>query len=93
MSVPSPQALWRSVVAVAGRPDLWPVAAAMAWRLAPERWWRRRPPLPVPDAAYWDYRMTTAYGGEGSAGSFPSDVVEYLEWCAARRRRGRRALR
>ncbi len=67
--------------ALAWRPDLWPVAVVMAVRLAPERWWRRWPPLPVPDASYWRFRMTTAYGGSGDAVPPGKDVVEYLEWC------------
>jgi hypothetical protein len=76
--------------ALAGRPDLWPVAAVTAVRLAPERWWRRWPPLPVPDASYWRFRMTTAYGGSGDAVPAGKDVVEYLEWCReSHRARGR----
>lgn len=93
MSAPAPGALWRVVRAVAGRPDLWPVAAIVARRLAPRRWWRRWPPLPLPDGSYWRFRMTTAYGGEGEAGADPVDVVEYLEWCRTRRHQERRSLR
>jgi hypothetical protein len=58
----------------------------MAVRLAPARWWRRWPPLPLPDAAYWRFRMTTAYGGSGDAVPKARDLVEYLEWCRERRR-------
>ena len=75
------RALARAAVAVAGRPDLWAVAVVTAARLTPEGWWRRWPPLPVPDAAYWRFRMTTAYGGSGDAVPGGRDVLEYLEWC------------
>jgi hypothetical protein len=66
-------------VAVLVRPDLWPVAAAQALRLAPPGWWRRRPFLPLPDPDYVRFRLQTAYGtgGRPTAG----DVVAYLRWC------------
>jgi len=93
MSTPPLRALWQVARALADRPDLWPTAIIVARRLAPRRWWRRWPPLPLPDAAYWRFRMTTAYGGTGRAPATPADVVEYLEWCAESRRGERRALR
>ena len=93
MSAPPVRDLWRAARAVGGRPDLWPAAVVMAWRLAPQGWWRHWPPLPLPDAAYWRFRMTTAYGGAGNAAAAPADVVEYLEWCSTRRRRVRPPLR
>ncbi|MGH8982087.1 MAG: hypothetical protein ACRDWE_13900 [Acidimicrobiales bacterium] len=86
MRAASPGALWRAVRAVGPRPDLWRVALSVAWRLAPRRWWRRWPPLPVPDARYWRFRMTTAYGGDGDTAPRATDVVEYLEWCRESRR-------
>lgn len=76
--------LGRVALAVLRRPDLWRVAVVMAVRLVPPGWWRRWPPLPVPDAAYWRFRMTTAYGGSGDAVPDTRDVVEYLEWCRGR---------
>jgi hypothetical protein len=79
--------------AVALRPDLWFEAAAASVALAPHGWWRRWPPLPLPDPDYWRFRMQTAYGGDGDAPPEPDDVVDYLEWRRAGRRRGRRALR
>lgn len=83
------RALWRVAPAVVARPDLWIVALVMAVRLAPIGWWRRWPPLPVPDASYWRFRMTTAYGGTGDAVPPTKDVVEYLEWCRERHRPAR----
>ena len=66
--------------AVAARPRLWPVAAVQVLRLARPGWWRRWPPLPVPDPAYLRFRLQTAYGDPERAPD-PADVVVYLEWC------------
>jgi len=82
-----------AVGALVRRPHLWSVAVVTAVRLAPRGWWRRWPPVPWPDAEYWRFRMQTAYGGDGDAPPQPEDVVAYLEWCAQRWRRRRRALR
>ncbi|MDA8399069.1 MAG: hypothetical protein M0008_03325 [Actinomycetota bacterium] len=68
------------VVAVFRRPALWCTAILQVLRLARPGWWRRWPPFPTPDPAYWQFRMETAYG-TGSAFPEPGDVVEYLRWC------------
>ena len=68
------------VAALAVRPRLWPVAVAVAWRLAVPGWWRRWPPLPRPDPAYLRFRLQTAYG-DPSVPLQPVDVVAYLDWC------------
>lgn len=75
--------------ALSSRPGLWPEAVRTIARLAPDRWWRRPPFLPVPDDAYWRFRMQTAFGED--RGSHPSDrdIVDYLRWC----HRGRRSRR
>lgn len=83
----------RVASAVARRPDLWPVAVAVAWRLAPRGWWHRWPPLPYPDAAYWRFRMETAYGGQEVVAPESADVVTYLQWCRHRWRSTRQGLR
>ena len=75
------------VRAVAARPWLWPAAVVTSLRLAPRGWWRRWPPVPLPDPAYLRFRLVTNYGGDGSGDLDPADVVSYLEWC---RRAGRR---
>jgi hypothetical protein len=64
---------------VARRPSLWPTALVQAGRVAPARWWRRPPFLPVPDRAYLGFRLRTQYGTSGEPE--PGDLVTYLEWC------------
>ena len=70
-----------AVWAVAPRPRLWLEALAAAARLAPRGWWRRFPFLPLPDPAYWRFRMSTAFGEDWSGRPSAHDVVSYLEWC------------
>jgi hypothetical protein len=71
---------WPAVAAaVARRPRLWPAAAHQARRLAPRRWWRRRPFLPVPDRAWLRFRAETQYGDPEHPPT-PADVVAWLEW-------------
>ena len=70
-------------LALARRPDLWLTAA----RLVPPRWWRHRPPWPVPPAAYRRFRAETMYGRGGSLTA--EDLIRYLEWCRAMRRQER----
>ena len=48
-------------------------------RLAPRRWWARRPFLPVPDRAWLRFRMETQYGDPAHRPE-PDDVVAWLEW-------------
>jgi len=86
---PSPGALLGAAVAVGVRPWLWPAAVAEVARLAPPRWWRRWPPVPLPDGALWRFRMETAYGGSGDATPSAEDVVSFVAWCGAMRRWGR----
>jgi hypothetical protein len=69
-----------ALMAVAGRPRLWPVAVREARRLAPTGWWRRPPFLPLPPAAYRRFRMETMYGADDHL-PVPDDLVRWLEWC------------
>ena len=78
------QAIWVVVRA----PRLWPTALRVARAAAPNRWWRRRPFLPLPTRAYLDFRMTTQYG-DPRATPIGDDVVAYLEWCRAWHRAAR----
>lgn len=73
----------RAAVALVRRPDLW----AAAIRLVPRGWWRRWPPLPVPDRAYRNFRLETMYGRPDRMEA--DDLILYLEWCRAMRRRAR----
>ncbi len=72
-----------AVVAVLRHPSLWWTALRVLVRLVPRGWWRVRPHLPIPDAAYLRFRMVTAYGGDGTAPADPEDLVTYLRWCRA----------
>jgi len=70
-----------AVRAVALRPSLWPASLAAIGRLARPGWWHRYPFAPVPDAAYWRFRMETAFGKDWGGRPTPADVVDYLRWC------------
>jgi hypothetical protein len=67
------------LVAVLRRPSLWPTAVSTLAALAPDRWWRTPPFLPIPDRRVMDWRMTTAYGSPDTALD-AHDLVAYLEW-------------
>lgn len=66
-----------------------PRAARAALALRSRGWWRRPPFLPIPDPAYWKFRMETANGGEGDQAPSPQEVREVVDW-SARMRRARR---
>lgn len=70
----------KAVVAVVVRPWLWPVAVVQAWRLARPGWWRRWPPVPLPDPAYLRFRMQAMYG-DADREPEPADLLAYLRWC------------
>ena len=70
-----------SLRAVALHPRLWPASLAALRRLAPPGWWHRHPFMPVPDAAYWRFRMETAYGKDWEGRPTTGDVIDYLGWC------------
>jgi len=75
--------LFRAAAALRGRPDLWPTAIRSYRSLVPNRWWRTRPFLPLPDANWLRFRLVTAYGGDGAVGDegiAPDDLVLWLEW-------------
>jgi hypothetical protein len=83
MADPDPRS-WRTVTvaavgAVAREPALWATALRQARRSVPRRWWRRRPYLPVPSAAYLRFRLETQYGQSGPVAA--EDVVTFLRWC------------
>jgi len=65
--------------AVILRPKLWLVAIRQLFRLAPARWWARRPFLPLPTRAYLAFRTQTQYGS-GQTKVETKDVLSYLHW-------------
>ena len=72
--------LLRAFGAVVVRPSLWATALRQILVLAPDGWWRTAPFLPLPDRAYFRFRMQTMYGDPDRAPE-PADVVTYLHWC------------
>lgn len=72
--------LAQAFVAVLVRPELWGTAMVQLFRLASPGWWRRWPPVPMPDPDYLRFRLQTQYGDAGDAPD-PKDVVAYLRWC------------
>jgi len=67
------------------RPRLLPLLLRSAWRFRARGWYRRPPFLPVPPAAYLDWRFHTAYGDSG-VGPTTSELRRYLEWVLWMRR-------
>jgi hypothetical protein len=53
--------------------------ASMAWRFRRRHWWRVPPFLPVPPAAYMQWRMHTAYGDHHAVPP-AADVIRYARW-------------
>jgi len=76
--------------ALVSHPSLWWAGIAALTRLSRRGWWRRPPFLPVPGDSYWEFRLVTAFGGDGrDAGLQRADVVAFLRWCQRTRpRRG-----
>ncbi|HVF32059.1 MAG TPA: hypothetical protein VM933_03380 [Acidimicrobiales bacterium] len=72
--------LARAFLAVLVRPGLWGVAVVQLLRLAVPGWWRRWPPLPLPDPAYLRFRLQTQYG-DPEHDPEPADLLTYLHWC------------
>lgn len=70
----------RAGAALAVRPDLWATALVQLLRLAAPGWWRRWPPVPLPDPAYLRFRLQTQYG-DAEREPEPADLVAYLNWC------------
>lgn len=66
------------------RPRLAPIALGVGVGLIPRRWWRRWPPLPLPDREWIAFRMETAYG-DRSARPSSEDIVDFLEWAGEMR--------
>ena len=80
MEGPAVGTVTAGAAAVMRRPDLWTTALRQALRLAARGWWRRPPFLPLPDRAYYRFRLQTQYGDPAHEPD-PADLVAYLEWC------------
>jgi hypothetical protein len=54
------------------------------WRMRATNWWRHAPFLPLPDRAYWHFRLATA---TGSSTGVPDarEMVEFAKWSALQR--------
>jgi hypothetical protein len=63
----------------------WTLARA-GWTLRASSWWRHPPFLPLPDAAYWEFRLFT-YGGAGATMS-PAAMVDAAHWSLRQRQGG-----
>jgi len=77
----------RATLALLTRPPLWGTALAQLVRLARPGWWRRWPPVPVPDRDYLRFRLQTQYGDPDREPD-PADLIAYLRWCRGFRRLG-----
>ena len=76
----SPVWVARAFLAVLFRPGLWAIAVVQLLRLAAPGWWRRWPPIPLPDPAYLRFRLQTQYG-DANREPEPADLLTYLHWC------------
>jgi len=54
------------------------VIARAGLRLRRKGWWHRAPFLPLPDAKYWEFRMSTVNGTSGTVSA--KDVVAAAKW-------------
>jgi hypothetical protein len=54
-----------------------PLARA-GWRLRRNQWGRHAPFLPLPDPAYWHFRLVTVNGTTGALS--PTSMVEAAKW-------------
>lgn len=51
----------------------------LAWAFRRRAWWRQSPFLPLPDRAYLEWRLHTAYGAERSLPPV-EDVLRFARW-------------
>jgi hypothetical protein len=54
------------------------------WRMRATNWWRRAPYLPLPDRAYWRFRLATAMGSPTTSPDV-REMVEFAKWSALQR--------
>jgi len=80
----SEQSSWpRVLTALTLRALLWPPLAldllTLCWAFRRRNWWRRFPPLPLPDREYLDWRLHTAYGEEREVPPV-EDIIRFARW-------------
>lgn len=51
----------------------------LAWAFRRRDWWRQPPFLPLPDRAYLEWRLHTAYGAERALPPV-EDVLRFARW-------------
>lgn len=68
-------------------PSQLPAVVEAGWRLRARRWWRSAPFLPLPDRAYWNFRMVTATGSANGPMRV-EDIIHAAQW-SRRQRVGR----
>lgn len=51
----------------------------LAWAFRRRDWWRQAPFLPLPDRAYLEWRLHTAYGEERALPPV-EDVLRFARW-------------
>lgn len=51
----------------------------LVWAFRRRDWWRLPPFLPVPDPAYFAWRMETAYGDTTALPS-PEEIIAFARW-------------
>jgi hypothetical protein len=71
----SGQLAWRGLL----NPRLGLDLLRTAWAFRRRRWWARPPYLPLPDKAYLQWRMYTAYADENAVPPL-EDVVRFARW-------------
>ena len=74
-----------TVAKVLRNPRLWPSAVRAMITMAPAKWWRRAPFLPLPDKEYWHFRLETIHGGDGTTPPSSDEVIDVIVWLRALR--------
>ena len=64
-------------------PSLGVALLRVAWRFRAREWYARPPFLPVPDRAYLEWRMHTAFGDHHAVPS-ADELARYARWAARR---------
>jgi hypothetical protein len=54
------------------------------WRMRATKWWRHAPFLPLPNRAYWRFRLATATGSPTGSPDV-REMVGFAKWSALQR--------